>query len=106
MKVKANLNLSMNRDGDKLGIDPTIYNCGEVYDISEELYEDNREHFTQLGLEPEEPADEQSARRDLVKEHSRDELDVMAEKLGLDPQDYNNKTQIAEAIVEAQANEE
>ncbi len=105
MKVRATCNLSMNREGDTLGIDPTLYVLGEVYDISEELYEDNTDHFTAIGLEVEEEVstDAQSIRRELVEDNKRPALDAMAEDLGLNPDDYNNKTQVAEAIVEARA---
>ena len=35
----------------------------------------------------------------LVDENTRGELDAMATELGLDPDSYGNKTEIAEAIV-------
>ena len=39
---------------------------------------------------------------ELAKEHSRSELDEIATKLGLNPKDYRTKSDIVEAIIEAE----
>lgn len=90
MYARAKSNFSINRpiSEDKDGINPLRYSRGYVYDITRQLYDDNREHFQGLDAE--------------LKDFSRGELLVLARRAGVEePQDMD-KPGLAEAIQETQ----